>query len=110
MSARRRWLSSIGEEHTLLMGEVMGMRDEASAPVSYLVGYFERDYGRSALYARKKVVIDASDLASGITLSWAGGEQNPARVLALGSGFLSLALLGYGATMLARSRPRTERR
>jgi len=61
----------------------MGMRDEPSGPVSYLVGYFNRDYGKSALYARKNVVIDASDLPSGITLSWIGGAGNPARVLAI---------------------------
>ncbi|MCP5065785.1 MAG: hypothetical protein GY946_04400, partial [bacterium] len=56
---------------------------EESGPVSYLIGYFERDYGRSALYARKNVVIDASSLLSGITLAWVGGEENPARVLAV---------------------------
>jgi len=76
-------LSIVGEEHTVLKGEVMGMRDEPSGPVSFLVGYFERDYGRSALYARKDVVIDASSLPSGITLAWVGGEENPARVLAV---------------------------
>jgi len=74
-------LSIVGEEHTRLKGEVMGMRDEPSGPVSYLVGWFDRDYGRSALVARKKVVIDASDLPLGITLAWAGGV--PARVLAV---------------------------
>ena len=76
-------LSIVGEEHTVLKGEVMGMRDSPSGPISYLVGYFDRDYGRSALYARKNVIIDASDLPSGITLSWTGGEGNPARVLAV---------------------------
>lgn len=76
-------LSVVGEEHTTLKGEVMGMREEPSGPVSYLVGYFPRDYGRSALYARKSVVIDASSLPSGITLAWTGGESNPARVLAV---------------------------
>jgi hypothetical protein len=76
-------LSIVGEEHSVLKGEVMGMREEESGPVSYLVGYFERDYGRSALYARKNVVIDASSLPSGITLAWVGGEENPARVLAV---------------------------
>lgn len=76
-------LSILDEEHTVLKGEVMGMRDEPSGPVSYLVGYFERDYGRSALYAQKSVVIDASSLPSGITLAWIGGEENPARVLAI---------------------------
>ena len=76
-------LSLVGEAHSVLKGEVMGMRDEPSGPVSYLVGYFERDYGRSALYARKDVVIDASDLPSGITLRWTGGDADPARVLAV---------------------------
>jgi hypothetical protein len=76
-------LSIIGDDLTILKGEVMGMRMEPSGPVSYLIGYFERDYGRSALYARKNVVIDASDLPAGITLSWAGGVGNDARVLAV---------------------------
>lgn len=76
-------LSIVGDEHTMLKGEVMGMRDEPSGPVSYLVGYFDRDYGRSALVARKDVVIDASDLPSGITLAWTGGTQPGARVLAV---------------------------
>ncbi len=76
-------LSVVGDEHTILKGEVMGMRDEPSGPVSYLVGYFDRDYGRSALYARKNVVIDASALPNGITIKWMGGVGNPARVLAV---------------------------
>lgn len=76
-------LSTVGEEHTILKGEVMGMRDTPSGPVSYLIGYFDRDYGKSALYARKNVVIDASALPSGITLSWVGGAGNQARVLAV---------------------------
>ncbi|MFC1877623.1 hypothetical protein ACFL2E_10200 [Thermodesulfobacteriota bacterium] len=76
-------LSIVGDAHTILKGEVMGMQMEPSGPVSYLVGYFDRDYGRSALYARKDVEIDASNLSRGITLSWAGGEDTPARVLAV---------------------------
>ena len=76
-------LSIVGADHSVLKGEVMGMRMEPSGPVSYLKGYFERDYGKSALYARKNVVIDASDLPSGITLQWAGGDGDPARVLAV---------------------------
>ena len=76
-------LSTVGEEHTILKGEVMGMRDTPTGPVSYLIGYFDRDYGKSALYARKNVVIDASALPSGITLSWVGGAGNQARVLAV---------------------------
>lgn len=82
-------LSIVANEHTLLKGEVMGIRDEPSGPVSYLIGYFDRDYGRSALEARKDVVIDASSLPRGITLAWAGGAQPGARVLAV-DGDLSL--------------------
>jgi hypothetical protein len=76
-------LSIVGEEHSILKGEVMGIRMEPSGPVSYLVGYFDRDYGRSALYARKDVVVDASELPLGITIAWMGGVQDPARVLAV---------------------------
>jgi hypothetical protein len=74
-------LTLVADEHTSLKGEVMGMRDEPSGPVSYLVGYLPRDYGASALVARKAVVIDASALPSGITLAWTGGGD--ARVLAV---------------------------
>jgi hypothetical protein len=80
-------LSIVADEHTVLKGEVMGIRNEPSGPVSYLVGYFDRDYGRSALVARKDVVIDASKLPAGITIAWAG--TTPARVLAV-SGDLTL--------------------
>lgn len=76
-------LSIVGDAHTILKGEVMGIRQEPSGPVSYLVGYFDRDYGRSALYAQKDVTIDASNLSEGITLSWAGDPLEPARVLAV---------------------------
>jgi len=75
----------VGEEHTVLVGEVMGF-DNANN-ISYLVGYFDRDYGRSALFADKHVVIDASNLADGITINWDGAD--PARVLAV-SGNLTL--------------------
>ncbi|MFP4474215.1 MAG: hypothetical protein ACLFOY_01560 [Desulfatibacillaceae bacterium] len=68
-------LTIVGEEHSILLGEVMGMRQEESGPVSYLEGYFERDYGKSALYARKDVHIDASALPNGVTLAWAGTAQ-----------------------------------
>ena len=76
-------LSIVGEQHSILKGEVMGIRMEPSGPVSYLLGYFDRDYGRSALYARKNVVLDASELPLGITIAWMGGVQDPARVLAV---------------------------
>ena len=69
----------VGEDHTVLVGEVMGF-DNANN-ISYLVGYFPRDYGKSALFANKDVVIDASDLPDGITVSWGGGDS--ARVLAV---------------------------
>jgi hypothetical protein len=74
-------LSIVADAHTSLKGEVMGIRDEPSGPVSYLVGYLPRDYGASALVARKAVVIDASALPAGITLSWTGASD--ARVLAV---------------------------
>lgn len=76
-------LTQVADAHTLLKGEVMGIENTPSGPVSYLVGYFDRDYGRSALVARKNVVIDASDLPGGITLAWAGGDAPGARVLAV---------------------------
>ncbi len=76
-------LSVVGDGSTMLHGEVMGMREEESGWVSYLVGYLERDYGPSALYAAKDVVLDASALPNGITLEWTGGLANPARVLAV---------------------------
>jgi hypothetical protein len=72
-------LTIVGEAHTVLTGEVMGF--DTPNNISFLVGYFDRDYGRSALFATKNLVIDASDLASGITLNWNGVE--PARVLAV---------------------------
>jgi hypothetical protein len=70
-------LNIIGESHTTLKGEVY-----SGGPPVYQ-GYFDRDYGKSALYARKNVVIDASNLPLGITIKWAGGDSNPARVLAV---------------------------
>jgi hypothetical protein len=74
-------LSIVAEEHTALVGEVMGFDDDHN--ISYLVGYFERDYGRSALFARKDVVIDASALSNGVTIAWAASNTNDARVLAV---------------------------
>ena len=69
----------VAEEHTVMTGEVMGFDDANN--ISYLVGYFDRDYGKSALFADKNVVIDASGLPGGITLSWDGADA--ARVLAV---------------------------
>jgi hypothetical protein len=62
----------VGEAHSILKGEVY-------APG--FVGYQERDYGRSALYARGDLAIDASALPNGIAIVWAG--ELPARVLAV---------------------------
>lgn len=78
-------LIHVGEEHTVLTGEVMRFDDANN--ISILVGYFDRDYGRSALYARKTVIIDASNLANGITINWDGAQS--ARVLAV-DGHLTL--------------------
>ncbi len=75
----------VGEAHTVLIGEVMGFDDANN--ISFLVGYYPRDYGKSALFASKDVVIDASNLPDGITLNWDGAEN--ARVLAV-SGDLTL--------------------
>ncbi len=78
-------LIAVGAEHTVLTGEVMGFDDANN--ISYLVGYYDRDYGRSALFADKNVVIDASGLPDGITVNWDGAEL--ARVIAV-SGNLTL--------------------
>jgi hypothetical protein len=68
-------LRQVGSFNTVLKGEMyLGMQFQ---------GYQERDYGRSALYARKTLNIDASRLPAGITISWDGGDANPARVLAV---------------------------
>ena len=75
----------VGEEHTALVGEVMGF--DIANNISYLVGYFDRDYGKSALFADKDVFIDASNLPAGITINWDGTDT--ARVLAV-SGNLTL--------------------
>lgn len=53
-------LSIVGEDHTVLKGEVMGF--DYANNISYLIDYLERDYGKSALYAQKNLVIDASAL------------------------------------------------
>ncbi|WP_243338512.1 PPC domain-containing protein [Anaeromyxobacter soli] len=75
LDGRTILLSIVGDEHTVLKGEVY-----AAGAFS---GYQDRDYGRSALYARKDVVIDASMLPNGITLRWNGGDTSHARVLAV---------------------------
>jgi len=68
-------LSIVASDNTVLKGEIYtGMTFQ---------GYGDRNYGRSALYARKDMTIDASALPHGITLAWAGGDSNRARVLAV---------------------------
>jgi hypothetical protein len=68
-------LSLVGEAHSTLQGEIYsGMT---------FVGYQDRDYGASALSARKDLVIDASALPNGITIRWSGGDTSHARVLAV---------------------------
>jgi len=68
-------LTLVGEPHSTLPGEVY--------PQNKFGGYQDRDYGRSALYAKKSLAIDASNLPAGITLAWAGGDASHARVLAV---------------------------
>ena len=70
-------LSIVGENHSILKGEVY-----AGGPPTFQ-GYRDRDYGRSALYARKDLTIDASSLPDGITVRWGGDDANRARVLAV---------------------------
>jgi hypothetical protein len=68
-------LNIVAQEHSILLGETYsGMT---------FTGYADRDYGRSALYTRKNLAIDASDLPNGITIEWGGGAASHARVLAV---------------------------
>ncbi|OGD15983.1 MAG: hypothetical protein A2W20_07615 [Candidatus Aminicenantes bacterium RBG_16_66_30] len=68
-------LTVVGDAHSILLGEIYsGMT---------FAGYGERDYGKSALYARKDLTIDASRLPNGITVKWDGGGASRARVLAV---------------------------
>jgi len=69
-------LSIVGSDNTVLKGETYDNTMK-------FTGYAERNYGKSALYARKSLVIDASSLPNGITLAWTGGDANRARVLAV---------------------------
>lgn len=69
-------LTIIGEENSTLRGELFAGPD--------FMGYQERNYGPSALYAQKNLTIDASDLSDGIRLHWNGGDRTnpvPARVI-----------------------------
>ena len=72
-------LTIVGETHSTLKGEVFTMGGGGWT----FGGYQERDYGRSALYARKDLTIDASDLPAGITIKWGGDDSNRARVMAV---------------------------
>jgi hypothetical protein len=80
-------LSIVGEEHSTLSGEQFFLVVDTSVmpPNVYwrYDGFVPRDYGASALYAAKDLNIDASGLPDGITLNWTGGEDDPARVLAV---------------------------
>ena len=68
-------LNLIGVSQSTLLGETYsGMTFQ---------GYAERDYGKSAIYAKKNIELDATSLPNGITIKWAGGDTNPARVLAV---------------------------
>ncbi len=69
-------LTIIGEEHSIL-------KAEAYQGMSTFLGYLERDYGKSSVYTRKDLTIDAGDLPQGITIAWDGGTADPARVLAV---------------------------
>ena len=70
-------LKIVGSNHSILKGEVY-----SGGPPQFQ-GYQERDYGKSSLYAKKDITIDASNLPDGITIMWAGGDANRARVLAV---------------------------
>lgn len=75
LNGREIRLTRIGAENTPLVGE--------SFPAGVFAGFVERDYGRSALYVRKNVTLDASALPQGVTIRWAGDASAPARVLAV---------------------------
>ncbi|HWQ08438.1 MAG TPA: hypothetical protein VN436_05000, partial [Holophaga sp.] len=68
-------LTLVGTAHSVLPGEVYSG--------GAFGGYQDRDYGRSALYAKKNMTLDASNLPDGITLAWGGGSASHARVLAV---------------------------
>jgi hypothetical protein len=77
-------LTIVGDEHSVLVGEWMEISydPDAGVMITELIGYFDRDFGKSALYAHKDVEIDASNLPNGITVAWANTGVN-ARVLAV---------------------------
>ena len=77
-------LTIVGNDHSVLVGEYMEMYydPDAGVMITELLGYFDRDFGNSALYAHKDVVIDASNLPNGITIAWVNPNVD-ARVLAV---------------------------
>jgi hypothetical protein len=77
-------LTIVGEEHTALVGEWQDMYYDhgAGVMITELHGYYDRDFGKSALYSQKDVVIDASNLPNGITIAWTNSGVD-ARVLAV---------------------------
>lgn len=93
-------LSIVGAPHTILPGEIY-----AGGPPTFQ-GYQDRDYGASALSAQKDVVLDASALPHGITIRWSGGEDLPARVLAVRGDLVlrNVAIAGG----LSRAEPRDD--
>ncbi|MFP4444978.1 MAG: hypothetical protein ACLFPD_01865 [Desulfosudaceae bacterium] len=76
-------LALVADEHTVLPGEWMEMEvdPDTGVAISVLKGYVDRDYGASALYTTKDVVIDASALPAGLTICC--GDAIEARVLAV---------------------------
>lgn len=92
-------LTIVGEEHSVLLGEVFTM----AAGRWTFDGFQERDYGRSALYSAKGVTVDASALPSGIRLHWAGGDADPARVLAVYGDLTMRNVTITGGRAVARS-------
>lgn len=81
LSGKTILLTRIGEEHTMLKGEVFTMQMPERKWV--FQGYLPRDYGKSALFAQKSVSLNGQALANPVTLEWGGGETADARVLAV---------------------------
>ena len=68
-------LSIVADEHTRLKGEVMGIRDEPSGPVSYLVGWFDRD--EAAARGCFRFEVDVAEVDGGGHFSpWRGGGRS----------------------------------
>lgn len=88
-------LSILDDAHTVLPGEYMDMvaHPDTGIPISVLLGYYDRDYGKSALYAQKNVVLDASALSQGITITCDASLE--ARVMAV---YGNLTMTGVSIT------------